>query len=470
MCNILPDALYKEKTPDVFYGGNGSVTRWTISYHSLVMYTGRNFGSNADFKPGGVGKKYEYSSRTTPGTFGALDSRLYPLLADGKHHGVKLSAEEMERLVIWMDLNSNFLGHYLFTGEQSRGILPALPPTDYFDASDHPEARIPTTAQRKANQMFARALLLVSIALLVAQALASFASAVETGAAPAIRHRFLAVDESRKQLHFVDENDRSSDWSVAGNFRDLQLIGDFRVALSDGEGVTIVDLKTKRIVAKIHSASARGTQSFRWQPDGRILVVAGGGVVTLDALGTNLGKVPRSLGGRICRTTSDGGWVSGVGTDLVDLAPDGTVRAKLSVRGIKHFYQVAKRADGGYFGTCGYDAVAVSLDAKGTELRRFEYPQKYFFASLQVLANGNLVVANWAGHGKDDVRNERKGPQAIEFTPDGKVVWTFRDPEKLGSIHYVLVVDDLNLALPHHDAGGRHLPMPDITLPVIAKP
>jgi mono/diheme cytochrome c family protein len=151
VCNILPDALYKEKTPDVFYNGNGSVTRWTISYHSLVMYTGRNFGSNADFKPGGVGKKYEYSSRTMPGTFGALDSRLYPLLANGKHHGVKLSAEDMERLVIWMDLNSNFLGHYLFTDEQSRGILPMLPPTNYFDTSDHPEARIPITAKRKAN-------------------------------------------------------------------------------------------------------------------------------------------------------------------------------------------------------------------------------------------------------------------------------------------------------------------------------
>ncbi len=129
------------KLPDVFYSGQGATTCWTVSYNSLVQYTGKNFG----------GKPIYYEGRTTPGSFGALNSKLYPLLADGKHHGVKLSAEDMQRLAIWMDLNSNFLGHYLFTEEQSRGILPAMPPTEYFDTSDHPEARIPITPKAEAK-------------------------------------------------------------------------------------------------------------------------------------------------------------------------------------------------------------------------------------------------------------------------------------------------------------------------------
>ena len=279
-------------------------------------------------------------------------------------------------------------------------------------------------------------------------------------AAPAIRHRFLAVDESRKALHYVDEYDRGQDWSVPGNFRDIQLIGEHRVALSDGLGVTVVDLKAKRAVASIHPEGARGAQAFRWRPDGRFLIVAGG-VLTTDAQGKVLDKTPMSLGNRICRTTADGGWVFGSGAQVVEVSREGQVRVRHTVPDLARpsIYHVAKREDGGYFATCGYAGCAVSLDAKGTVLQRFEYPRKFFFGGLQVLANGNLVVANWAGHGGGDVRDEKKGPQAIEFTPDGRPVWTFRDPEKLGSIHHVLVLDGLDTAVGHEEVGGRMAPV-----------
>jgi hypothetical protein len=274
-----------------------------------------------------------------------------------------------------------------------------------------------------------------------------------------IRHRFLAVDESRKFLHYVDENDRSNDWSVAGNFRDIQLVGGHRVALSDGAGVSVVDMKTRAVAETVHPARARGAQSFRWMADGRLLIVAGGGVVEVAPSGVVTGPVRRTLGARVCRTTADGGWVSGVGAELVDLAPDGTVRAKFAVPDIKHFYHVAKRADGGYYGACGYSGCAVSLDAGGKVLQRFDHPAKHFFGGLQVLANGNLVVANWAGHGKDDARNAGKGPQIVEFSPDGKAVWTFYDPERLGSIHHAIVLDGLDTALPYEEVGGLLVPM-----------
>jgi mono/diheme cytochrome c family protein len=117
---------------DLLYTRTGPPTRWTVSYDNLARYTGRNFG----------GRPVKYEGRTTPGSFGTINSRLYPLLAEGKHHGVKLETEEMMRLAIWMDLNSNFLGHYLFTEEQSCGVLPAPPPPSYPDTSDHPEARV----------------------------------------------------------------------------------------------------------------------------------------------------------------------------------------------------------------------------------------------------------------------------------------------------------------------------------------
>ena len=54
---------------------------------------------------------YGDTYRTTPGKFGALASKLYPMLRDG-HHGVKLTDAEMHRIIVWLDSVSNFYGVY----------------------------------------------------------------------------------------------------------------------------------------------------------------------------------------------------------------------------------------------------------------------------------------------------------------------------------------------------------------------
>ncbi|MEI8123006.1 MAG: hypothetical protein WCI20_13250 [bacterium] len=288
--------------------------------------------------------------------------------------------------------------------------------------------------------------------------------AAESPSATQSKHRFLAVDTSPGRLIYVDEYDRSNDWSVAGTFSDLQLIGDHRVAVGDGAGVTIVDLKEKKIVGSVHPAKARGVHTFRWQADGRLIFVSGG-MLTTDAAGVELSHVPMQLGARICRMTPEGGWVFGAGKpEVVETASDGTVKARYPIPGLKnpYIYHVAKREDGGFFASCGYAGTGVSLSATGAVLQRFEYPKTYFFGSLQVLNNGNVVFANWSGHGKpgDDARNPERGPQVIEFTADGKPVWTFHDAEKLNCINYVLVLDGLDLNLLHEEIGGRLVPKP----------
>jgi len=62
--------------------------------------------------------------RTIPGNFGAHASPLYKLLKEG-HHDVKLSDEEMHRIVLWLDCLSNFYGVYEREGgeAQLRGEL-----------------------------------------------------------------------------------------------------------------------------------------------------------------------------------------------------------------------------------------------------------------------------------------------------------------------------------------------------------
>lgn len=82
---------------------------WSVSYRNLRPYA---------FFYDGQGGYVE--SKTYPGKFGAMASPLYYLLEQG-HKGVELSPEEMRRVAIWLDCNSDFYGTYEDTEAQKRG-------------------------------------------------------------------------------------------------------------------------------------------------------------------------------------------------------------------------------------------------------------------------------------------------------------------------------------------------------------
>jgi len=77
--------------------------RWYASYNSLAQ----NWGFH-DY-----GDQY----RTTPGRFGARASKLYEQVLRADHHGLELSAEDLHRLTLWLDLCTMFYGVY----EKDRG-------------------------------------------------------------------------------------------------------------------------------------------------------------------------------------------------------------------------------------------------------------------------------------------------------------------------------------------------------------
>jgi len=47
---------------------------------------------------------------------------------DEKHYGVKLAPEDLHRITLWLDLNSEFYGAYEDTSAQARGekVEPSL--------------------------------------------------------------------------------------------------------------------------------------------------------------------------------------------------------------------------------------------------------------------------------------------------------------------------------------------------------
>ena len=96
---------------------------WTRSYAKLAGPYGFYFHvSNGSINTGAHG-----GSRTVPGKFGARASGLIRFL-DDRHYGPKLPAEDMHRMTLWLDCNSEFYGSYENTEAQAKGamVLPTL--------------------------------------------------------------------------------------------------------------------------------------------------------------------------------------------------------------------------------------------------------------------------------------------------------------------------------------------------------
>lgn len=121
--NCLPCHLkHQGKAPDLS-GSPGKKEGWTRSYESLAAKYGFYFHvSNGSIKSGVHG-----GSRTLAGQFGAKASPLYRMLAKG-HHDVRLGREDLHRLTLWLDCNSEFYGAYHDTAAQGQGkpVAPAL--------------------------------------------------------------------------------------------------------------------------------------------------------------------------------------------------------------------------------------------------------------------------------------------------------------------------------------------------------
>ncbi len=90
---------------------------WSEAFQTLNKYAWGMSGGN-----GIALKERQYS---IPGQDGARVSKLYLMLQRG-HHDVKLTPDELHRLTLWLDCNSNFYGAYHDLAAQARGAI--VPP------------------------------------------------------------------------------------------------------------------------------------------------------------------------------------------------------------------------------------------------------------------------------------------------------------------------------------------------------
>lgn len=282
---------------------------------------------------------------------------------------------------------------------------------------------------------------------------------------PAMRHRFLAIDESRAKLHFVDQVEPAKTWSLKlpTRCRDYQLIGANQLLLSCDDGYIVVDLAARKIVKELHNPAFKGSASVRRLGDGRTLIGCNSNGITVFELSADdsvlrTAQFPQMKTLRLLRTTPEGTLLFGSNDSVVIEADlEGQIRQRIELPGAKHIYQVLRQPGGNLLVSTGYGSAIVEVAADGKVVRQLGGKPApagvayHFFAGMQVLEDGDIVVCNWTGHGADD---SRIAPQLLQFSAAGELRWTWHDPVLAGTLHGVIVLDELDVSRLNDDSSG----------------
>jgi len=282
-----------------------------------------------------------------------------------------------------------------------------------------------------------------------------------------IQHDFIAIDEGHATLLHINERDQSKNWLVPiGQLaaRDMQLIGGGKILIGHHHGYSEFDIALGRLVKEFQSLE--GVTAVRRQPNGHTLVAgvdipgaSGEAVLELDA---NDREIHRAIFPgdyvRLIRQTEQGTYLMSCNDRIREGAPDGTYLREFPVEGFYHAWKSLRLPNGNLLVTAGYGAFVVELDPSAKVIRQFggkdQVPEKvrpFFYAMFQLLPNGNLVLANWQGHGPGFGSS---GVQLLEFNVTGDLVWTWSKPELISSLQGVLVLDDLDTSKLHDEIQG----------------
>jgi len=277
-----------------------------------------------------------------------------------------------------------------------------------------------------------------------------------------ITHKFLGVDNRANNLVYVDQTDPAKNWTAAipRGSRDLQVIDGKKVLVSHGNGAGEYDLASGKKLWSVDSFS--GVNSARRLPDGNTLLSghAKGGIFiyTIDPKGKKIGElILKGLGDmRLIRRLKSGNILLTVARPyrVIEIDAKGKIvwEAKLPGKG----YKAVRMPCGNTLVSTASAVKVVEIDARGKTIAsvggKDAHPKLLLdcFSGFDTLANGNIVVANWLGHG-----NQGKGMHLIEFNRNNKVVWTWGDHKIAKVLTNMLIVDNAKPAKTPSVADGE---------------
>ena len=277
--------------------------------------------------------------------------------------------------------------------------------------------------------------------------------------------KFLLRDEGLSQLSYTDIANPANNWYTpvpAG--RDIQLVGHGCVLIGTGNGYEERKIATGEKVFEL--ISFPGTLSAHRLRNGNTLLTGMNwqnkkGVVLVEVDKSGAIKRQIEYGGftylRLVRETPTGTFLVAAEDTLFEGNAAGDVLWKVKIYGKHdkpHIWQAIRLSNGKTILSAGYNANLQVFDAKGKLTDTISGPAEVnpvFFSGFQILANGNYVVTNWQGHGP---KFGESGVQLLEYSPAGKLVWSWKqDATKYSSLQGVIVLDGLDTNYMHTENG-----------------
>jgi hypothetical protein len=267
----------------------------------------------------------------------------------------------------------------------------------------------------------------------------------------AITRHFICADLSADKVCMVDQEGHVT-WSYdAPGVHDVWMLKDNRVLFNTKHGASMVSID-KRVLWEYKAKAP--TEVFSVQPLAEDSILVGQGGETPMMLEFNHdGRLVRHIvipttesnphtQIRLCRKTKEDTYlVSYISEQKVaELDSTGAVIREFSVPG-QAFLSV-RLDNGNTLVSCGDGNRLVELDTQGKQVWQMldhdlpNLPLR-FIAGFHCLANGNIVVSNWGGHG-----HMGQQPHFFEITRDKKIVWEFFDNTIVKAPSHIQVLDE----------------------------
>jgi hypothetical protein len=269
-------------------------------------------------------------------------------------------------------------------------------------------------------------------------------------------------DESRGYVHYLDQFNTNNNFSVkaARPVWDMKRIAENRYRYVHGSSFTVIDMKERKAVDTFSDPKLAGLTSVCDLPDGGFLGATNqkAGEPAKEAVVVYKYSADRKFQSRsifaglskvrMMTVLSSGEVLLSYndGVARCTLAPEGSEQGKIiqsyKLPKAKNAYKAIPRKAGGIWVGGGYACALYAYADDGQVVKTIEAQQpaglkNHFYGGLVEQANGNLMVANWTGHGAND---SKTGWQVIEFDAEGKVVWYLHDPVAFGSISGIDII------------------------------
>ena len=255
-----------------------------------------------------------------------------------------------------------------------------------------------------------------------------------------ICHEFLANDNGRNQINYVNEFDPTKNWTKpvgdtgANSPRTIEIVDNAKgktgkaILVSLEKGYGEFDVVDGTLLARV--ANKAGVSGACRMPDGSTALGIDTAIAVVNATGTELRRIPIPQGDNLRATnrnpTTGHFWFSK--TNLIyDISDTGTITWMGNMGVNTKGYAVWWRTGGGAYATTGDPSTVIEMDTTGAILNTVGGKAKFastlaldFFSGFVRLANGNYVVANWLGHLSAPAAST---PHLVEFTPANVPVW-----------------------------------------------